>query len=227
MSHNTHDDLPPSYTMTTTNTTSSHSPSPPPSSRNHSILDQVTLTRAYNIHATITAHILPLVEQQASYGIAHTTIALLPSDIPLPPIEEKSEFSFEPPTGHAAAAPPANGVEVIGFSSGEAPKVVRLEGLLNRTEFWRPQAVIEELERVLRDLLNRSERLRGPGNPVSLAGRGGERRDRQREGEGEGVVGLVLVKVRLEEICLRTVNEFGLYDTMSRQCVIIRVDARC
>ena len=39
--------------------------------------------------------------------------------------------------------------------------------------------------------------------------------------------GIVVVKARLEEICLRTVSEFGLYDTMSKQCVIIRVDARC
>jgi len=40
-------------------------------------------------------------------------------------------------------------------------------------------------------------------------------------------VRMVVVKARLEEICLRTVSEFGLYDTMSKQCVIIRVDARC
>ena len=39
--------------------------------------------------------------------------------------------------------------------------------------------------------------------------------------------GLVLVRARLEDISLRTVNEFGLYDTMSKQCVIVRVDARC
>jgi hypothetical protein len=31
----------------------------------------------------------------------------------------------------------------------------------------------------------------------------------------------------LEELCLRTVNEFGLYDTLARQCVIVRVNARC
>lgn len=38
---------------------------------------------------------------------------------------------------------------------------------------------------------------------------------------------MVMVKARLEEICLRTVSDFGLYDTISKQCVIIKVDAKC
>ena len=243
MSHHEKDGLPPSYTHPPPHTPSARQPS-----RRHSLLDQVTLTRAHNIHATITTHILPLVEQQASYGIAHTTIALLPSDIPLPPLEEKSEFSFDTPTA-------ANGVEVIGFTSGEAPKVVRLDGPLNRIEFWRPQTVIEELERVLRETLNRSERLRGPVGSVGDGEGGSAGDDDGGQGPQRGFLtrlvdsmgqeqrspganpeagvrhwegaGLVLVKVRLEEICLRTITEFGLYDTMSRQCVIIRVDARC
>jgi hypothetical protein len=43
----------------------------------------------------------------------------------------------------------------------------------------------------------------------------------------QSTAGMVLVEARLEEICLRTVTDFGLYDTMSRQCVIVRIDARC
>lgn len=228
---------------------------PPPYSelnipRGQNILDQLTLSRAQHIQSVIDTHILPLVEQQASYGIAHTVIALLPSDIPLPPLKEKSEFSFE-------STNPTEPTEIIGFPSEEQPKVVRLEGRINRTEFWRPQAIIVELERVLRESLNASPRLRSPDSPTrSMA----MRRDfqhpvvEQREGQsakrsffgkmgsrlggpsknGEDIgekqmqaTGLVLVTVRLEEVCLRTVNDFGLYDTLSRQCVIIRVDARC
>lgn len=127
---------------------------------------------------------------------------------------------------------------------------------MNSTEFWRPQAVIDELERVLRETLNASSRLRSPTSPIrSMAGSAAEssgnaavsRRGfltrlvdsmgQEQRGPGGGPevegrklmesVGLVLVKARLEEICLRTVTEFGLYDTMARQCVIIRVDARC
>ncbi|KAH9861551.1 hypothetical protein J1614_011301 [Plenodomus biglobosus] len=230
------DPLPPPYTP-------SYTPSSQ-SSRGQSILDQLTLTRAHHIHSIITTHIMPLVEQQASYGIAHTTIAMLPSDIPLAALPEKSEFSFDTTT-------PTQAVEVIGFSSEEAPKIVRLEGQMNRTEFWRPQAVIEELERVLRETLNASSRLRSPASPVRGGGTGVDGGQAPRRGfltrlvdsmgpeqrspggnpevGGKQVesVGLVLVKARLEEICLRTVTEFGLYDTLSRQCVIIRVDARC
>lgn len=233
MSRNEKDALPPTYTEINT-------------SRGQNILDQLTLTRAHHIQAVIDGYIIPLVEQQAAYGIAQTTIALLPSDIPLPPVEEKSEFSFD--TGNVTP------VEVIGFSSGEAPKVVRLEGQMNRIEFWRPQAIIEKLERVLKESLNANSRLRSPtgvmrpernefepmqqhqqpkrtllsrfvpsmGSEQRLPNGASEIGVKQMEGTG-----VVLVKVRLEEICLRTVTEFGLYDTMSRQCVIIRVDARC
>ena len=190
-------------------------------------------------------HIIPLIEQRATYGIAQTTIALLPSDIPLPAVPERSEFSFDDSASDSAP------VQVIGFTSEDEPQVVRLEGQMNQTEFWRPQAVIEELEQVLNQSLNASPILTGT---VPVEGRAEEnvptiqssRRTllsrvmpslgpelRSPSGNPEvGVrrrnsTGTVVVKARLEEICLRTVNEFGLYDTMSKQCVIIRVDARC
>lgn len=212
--------------------------------RGQNILDQLTLVRAQHIRSVIDDQLLPLVEQQASYGIAQTTIALLPSDIPLPAPEEKSEFSFD--TGRDDQK-----VEVIGFSSDEEPKVVRLEGQMNKTEFWRPQAIILELERTLRDRLNESSTLRSPTSPVFPAAQqeSSQRQPKrsflerianamgQEERSPSGIpevgvrqveeAGKVLVKVRLEELCLRTVNEFGLYDTMSKQGVIIRVDARC
>ena len=222
------------------------SQAPPPSSRSSSsrgptLLNQLSSTRTHHVHSVIDTHIIPLIEQQAIYGIAQTTIAMLPSDIPLAPVEEKSEYSFD--TGDFKA------VEVIGFSSQEEPKVVRLEGQMNRTEFWRPQVVIEELERVLKQSLNASPVLRSPtggqGNEIGTQTRSLRRTllsrvmpslgPEQRSPNGNPEVGVrqggntgqVLVKARLEELCLRTVTEFGLFDTISRQCVIIRVDARC
>jgi hypothetical protein len=237
MSRNEKDTLPPPYVEH-----SSHPPMFTPSSlRGQTILDQLTTTRTRHVRSVITAHIVPLIEERASYGIAQTTIAMLPSDIPLPPVEEKkSEFSF--------STDDAKAVEVIGFSSEEEPKVVRLEGQMNRTEFWRPQAVIEELESVLGNVLNASPLLRSPtglGRGKVEASVKQPKRTllsrvmpsmgpelRSPSGNPEvGVklsdtTGVVVVKARLEEICLRTVNEFGLYDTMSKQCVIIRVDAR-
>lgn len=231
MSRTEKEELPPSYTEVPNF-------SRPNANRGQQILDQLTLTRAHHIQLVIDTHIIPLVEERASYGIAQTTIAVLPSDIPLPAVQEKSEFSFD--------IDPPKAVEVLGFASDEEPHVVRLEGQMNRTEFWRVQAVIVELERVLRDSLNASPQLRSPIRERSefetqhrpkrnflakFVGRGEE--ERSASGNPEVGIkrvdesGLVLVKARLEELSLRTMSDFGLYDTMSKQCVIIRVDARC
>ena len=210
------------------------------------MLNQLSTTRTRHIQSVISHSIIPLIQARTAYGIAQTTLALLPSDIPLPPVAEQSEFSF------AAADTDTKPVQVIGFSSQDEPQVVRLQGQMNRTEFWRPQLVIDELETLLtlnlnpppppehttptscdaaaagdsaprhsrRTLLSRvmpslGPELRSPGNNPEV----GVAQIAQK--------GVVVVKARLEEICLRTVSEFGLFDTMSRQCVIIRVDARC
>jgi hypothetical protein len=218
-------------------------------SRGPQILDQLTLVRASHIRSVIHQHIIPIVETQASFGIAQTTIAMIPSDVNLPPEEEKSEFSFDTQSQK---------VEVIGFSSEDVVKIVRLEGGINKSEFWRPQAVIVDLETVLKESLNASSTLRSPNRErfgasevvtppppkpqkrnllgrvmdvINQEGGGGPYRSMvagasEDDGMGKGV-GMVLVKVRLEEILLRMVNDFGLYDTLSKQCVIIRVDARC
>jgi hypothetical protein len=120
---------------------------------------------------------------------------------------------------------------------------------MNRTEFWRGQGVIAELETMVRDKLNGSKTLTSP-NSTPHAASLGQRQPRrnflsrimpslgpeQRSPSGnpevgvrqvQSTAGMVLVEARLEEICLRTVTDFGLYDTMSRQCVIVRIDARC
>ncbi|KAF1361865.1 hypothetical protein EJ07DRAFT_109630 [Lizonia empirigonia] len=231
MSRNEKEELPPSYTERPDFSRSN-------AHRGQQILDQITITRAHHIQSVIDTQIIPLVEQRASYGIAQTTIAMLPSDIPLPAVHEKSEFSFDTDTSKA--------VEVIGFASKEEPDIVRLAGHMNRTVFWRVQAVIVELERVLRDSLNASPQLRNPTREMNefeapqkqkrnflakFIGRSEE--ERAPSGNPEvGVkkmdeLGLVVVKARLEEISLRTLSDFGLYDTMSKQCVIVKIDVRC
>jgi len=170
---------------------------------------------------------------------------MIPSDTNLPAeAPPKSEFSFD-------NSDAGKQVEVIGFASDEQPQIIRLQGHMNRTEFWRPEVIIQELERVLGDELNASPNLQRPQPPSenlmqverkpvkkSFFGRVSEAMNQEGENryfsgpptaekkrmEGPGKV---LAKARLEEICLRTVNEFGLYDTMTKQCIIIRVDARC
>jgi hypothetical protein len=216
------DSSPPSYTDTI-----SSSPS---------LLTHLSQTRTTHIHSTITTHILPVISHRASLGIASTIIALLLSDTPLPAVVEQSDFGFE--TAHTKA------VEVVGFSNGEEPDVVRLEGTMNRMEFWRVGAVVKELEETLKERLNDVVELERVPEAVrqqqprrTFLGRmipsfGPERKSPGRNPEIgtrqiSGDVGLVVVKASVEEICLRTINEFGLYETMAKQCVIVKVDARC
>ncbi|KAF2727257.1 hypothetical protein EJ04DRAFT_517383 [Polyplosphaeria fusca] len=209
------------------------------SSRGQQILDRLALVRAQHLRSLIDDQIIPIVEQQALYGIAQTTIAMIPSDINLPVEEEaKSEFGFD-------AANNEKKVDVVGFSSDHVPQIITLEGQINRTEFWRDQAIVIELERVLRESLNASLHLQ-PSKPQQSTARQSYQKPpkskifgRRANAVGQELpfggqtavepenVAQVLVRARLEEVCLRTVNEFGLYDTMSKQCVVVSVDARC
>ncbi|KAF1945822.1 hypothetical protein EJ02DRAFT_500512 [Clathrospora elynae] len=245
MSQNEKHSLPPPYSEYTS---PQHQWSTMPSSRGQTLLEQVALTRTHHIHSIIETHIIPLIEQRATYGIAQTTIALLPSDITLPVAPEKSEYkSFD------SSKPKP--VEVIGFSSSdEEPTLVRLEGQLNSTEFWRSHTVVVELERLLGESLNANPLLRtsSPNDGVEKKSNNEQLPTRQarrsllsrvmpslgpelRSPSGNPEVGVsqlenterVLIQVRLEEMCLRTLSDFNLYDTISKQCVFIRVDARC
>lgn len=200
------------------------------------LVNHLTTVRATHLDGIISTHILPLISQQAASGIAETNIALLPSDVSLPAPKEKSEFSFEDDkTGD---------LEVIGFSSDEAPLLVRLEDQMSRTDFWRAPGVMQDLEDRLKNSLNSAAAAAAASSASSsssspppakkgLLGRLTNLYEQEKHsspfgsrGAG-GAKGQVLVKVRLEEICLRTLNDFGLYDTLSKQCVTVKVDARC
>jgi hypothetical protein len=120
---------------------------------------------------------------------------------------------------------------------------------MNRTEFWRGRGVVEELERELRQRLSASKGVRREeregvdhvSSAKQTARRGFFSKLMPSLGPEKKAVsgnpevgtrpieefGAVRVACRLEEICLRTVTDFGLYDTMTRQCVIVRVDAKC
>lgn len=232
------DDLasPPSYTDSLrpqlTSTTSASSSAP-----GQSLLDTLTLTRATTIRSAIHTSILPLLSSRAAMGLPSTVLALLPSDIPLPPPPEKNEFSF---AGYAGAEKAEDAVKVIAGDSGEeAVEAVRLRGDGNTSAFWRVPGVVEELEKGLRDVLNDGRggapvvvREVGEAKKKEKRGLFGRRKEEKAEesaavGAGEGFGDQVAVRARVEEVCLRTTNEFGLYETMNRQCVVVRVDAGC
>lgn len=169
-------------------------------------------------------------------GLPSTVLVLLPADIPLPPPPEKNEFSF---AGYAGAEKAEDAVKVVrGEGVEEAVEVVRLRGDENSSAFWRLRAVVEELERGLWDVLN-DGRIRS--TPVVQEIKEAQQKKKKgffgrRKEVDEGMGGKeadevygdrVKVAVKVEEICLRTSNEFGLYDTMNKQCVVVRVDAGC
>ncbi|USP75240.1 hypothetical protein yc1106_02514 [Curvularia clavata] len=252
MSLNKGDSPPPPY--------STYSPPPrkPSASNDHTILGQLSTTRTHHIHSVVENDILPIIHQRTAYGIAQTTIALLPSDIPLPALDEKPDSRF---LATDSKDDDSNSIQVIGFASDTEPNVVRLTGQMNRTEFWKSPAVIHELEVMLSESLNPSptstdssmedakERGGGGGGvgneSVESSSRPSRRKllarvmpsmgPEQRSPSNNPEVGVrqvrtagtVAIKARLEEICLRTLSDFGLYDTMSKQCVVVQVDAQC
>ncbi|KAL5410237.1 hypothetical protein PMIN06_009133 [Paraphaeosphaeria minitans] len=228
---------PPSYADSLHPQLTSTSSSAP--GQGQSLLDTLTLTRATTIRSAIHTSILPVLSSRAAMGLPSTVLALLPSDIPLPGPPEKNEFSF---AGYAGAEKAEDAVKLIAGDGGEeAVEAVWLSGEGNTSAFWRVPAVVEDLEWGLRDALNDGRGgapavVRGVGEAKKKAkekrrffGRRKEGRIEEESaavGAGEGAgAGLVAVRVRVEEICLRTTNEFGLYDTMNRQCVVVRVDA--
>ncbi|OCL04773.1 hypothetical protein AOQ84DRAFT_110374 [Glonium stellatum] len=205
------------------------------------ILDQLTVTRTQQILSVIEESIYPRVEHQAVCGIAKTTVALIPSDAMVSQGEDtKSEFGFENnQTGR---------IELPSFPSGEDVQRVQLEGPMNRLEFWKQQGIVRELERLLHQRLNVSSQHQPPDpqlkapetRPLKHSKRGFFSRRSNNSSpqttqplDRPGVVAeeneaqaQVHVHANLEELCLRTMSQFGLYETMTRQCIVVRVNAR-
>lgn len=142
----------------------------------------------------------------------------------------------------------------MGFPSDEAVEQVRLKGPLNRTQFWRQAGVLEEFQRTLQGKLVTAPfaplpQQRAPQSPVSSSEldhsttvqRRGLLKKRQdfsprmaststieratTEAAVEQTSSGLLARVVLEDLCFRTVSEFGLYETISRPAVVIYVVA--
>ena len=218
-----------------------------------SLLTQLSQTRTNHVQSIINTLILPHIIHRITQGLPQTTIALVPrtSSLPIPDEKRNNEFAFDNKTESTTTT---SDVEILGFASDEqVPHIIRLTDPLDTPEFWRPRQITEELERWLNDALNTQ---RGNANPTRsttraanelprgqgkrkffqrLSGKGPEVPSASgnpevgiREGRGDAAGGgKMVVRVRLEEVCFRTVTAFGLYDTLSERCVIVRVDARC
>lgn len=145
-------------------------------------------------------------------------------------------------------------LELVGFPSDEAVQQVRLKGPLNRTQFWRQAGVLEEFQRTLQGKLATApfapmpqqaapqSPTTGPESdtPVPSQRRGLLRRRQDSSPRVSSTASIeratteamvekpasgLRARVALEDICFRTVSDFGLYDTISRPAVVIYIVA--
>ncbi|KAF2147429.1 uncharacterized protein K452DRAFT_354823 [Aplosporella prunicola CBS 121167] len=196
-------------------------------SHGQQIIDQLTTVRARHIRSVLDEHIYPRLKQQATYGIAKTTIAMMPSDV----LGSSSSLDS-----------PSNVLEMIGFPSDEVVQQLQLGGPLNRGEFWQQTGVIGDLERALRDRLATTP-FTGtidkpqtptiqPESPRATSQRRGffgrksvkpETLVSHSTAVPTGTPSQLKALVSLEEVCFRTVSDFGLFETVSRPAIVIRV----
>lgn len=134
-----------------------------------------------------------------------------------------------------------NGGEVVGLWSDEEIHEV-IEGDKNRFELWKQEKVILELHCVLEARLSTlpvlQDALRSSKNePVFLSKKSMFRKfvSAARADDLGGSLTVrhatlgeraVHVKVTLEDVCMRTVSDFGLYETLSRPVIVVRCHAK-
>jgi hypothetical protein len=98
----------------------------------HRHLDEERLRRVQSI---LTTHIAPLLLIQGASGLYKTIFLLIPSNVYSLQINQTREDSYSAPKEP----------EILGFSSTDFVKLVRLSGEEHTIEFWRQPAVLEEL----------------------------------------------------------------------------------
>ena len=102
--------------------------------------------------------------------------------------------------------------------------MVYLHGQENSLEFWRQLAVMQELEQQMRSHLGNSGYRVIGANETSLQGPTSPQADwrtvpKETLGNGE-----VSVSIQITEICLRTENDMGLYETKTGKAVVVKVN---
>ncbi|KAF2835654.1 hypothetical protein M501DRAFT_941589 [Patellaria atrata CBS 101060] len=202
------------------------------------LVNHLTNVRGQHLSKLIDERILPLLEQQALYGIARTTIALVPSDLEQidPALSEGKSYPIT--RCHPSAAP----LELVSLSEGENVHQIQLQGQLNGVGFWTQPGVVDSLENMLRICLASSSRLHASSAPLNSAqvqpptlpprrnffskkssSSSPVARQFSQPSTGDEKKHLV-VRASLEDLCFRTLSAFGLYDTVTGRGVVLRVE---
>ena len=170
--------------------------------------------RAALVLSILTTHITP--HLQSKIALSSKTFILVPSDISH--LQPPKDSSSQDVSDLVAAFP---GEMLVGFRSSENLTMIRLQGPENRSEFWRQQAAIQELEQQLRtNLRQRGYRVI---NAENLKGKTPRVDWRSVEEEPLGS-GEVRIGAETKEICLRIENKMGLYENRTGKAVVLKID---
>ena len=179
----------------------------------------IAAARTALISSILTAQITPHLHGSALSGLTSTTLVLIPSNVSA--LQPPCKIGSKSPSDSEDRLPKET---IVGFPSAENLTTVRLRGQENNIEFWRQLAVIRELgQQLSTNLRNSGHRvigddeisLRGPTRPNA------EWKTVQKKTLGDGEV---TIRVEIMDICLRTENEMGLYETRTGKAVVVKVD---
>lgn len=175
----------------------------------------IAAARTVRISSLLITCIIPHLHEIALSGLSSTTLILVPSDV----------SSLRPPSKIGSESPSDSKNEtIVGFPSPENLTMVRLYGQENSLDFWRQMTVMQELGQQMRThLRNSGHRVidynetnhRKPKSPIA------DWRTVQKKSLGNGEVE---VGIETREICLRTENDMGLYETRTGKAVVLKVD---
>lgn len=222
--------------------------STPPLSHAERIRQLQTL-RVLNVLET---HVLPFIESQTSEGLTQFSVILVPTNVDALQHHISSKTSVvveklasgEPPKGQQEA--------ILGFPDHEPVKLLRLSDPADSSQFWQQPQVIQRLESDLRERLGignsqpvspilqpaaTSEKIKKKGfwsrkssgpssssspwdvNGVSSLGLAAMKKASQ----GVLAPGQMVATVSTEEVSLRTVSDFDLFEVRNGQAVVVRL----
>lgn len=202
---------------------------------------RLSQNRTLHINATIDRFLAPVVDGRLSRGLNSSTIALIPTS---------KNIQSNPFVHHDFKTIPS---EIIGLASDhDLDAQFDMTDIMDSKEFWMQTEVITELEQnigqrwcssvvqsdglIFREKAGITENLSltsqphaSNPRPKSLFSRLSSKQPRVETTHQEFLRKVEIpqrdfVKVKLDEICFRTVNSFGLYETIVKPAVIVSIN---
>ena len=204
---------------------------------------QISNIRTERISTLINSTLLPQLDYQASSGVSHKILVLVPSDIT--PLQHPPSSDPDSKQSQAPSLPTTD--HPLGFPPDVSVQLIHLHGAENILEFWRQSAVINQLQGELSsqialshpspqasksgDVLPSPPATSPPPTKKGFFGKMSAKsvpKPRSGWSIGEDTkpvlgAGEVKVEVRLTEVSVRVVTEMGLYETRSGEGLVVEV----